>query len=122
MRTIIECFKSGNAKEKLAIFADIMSIAGVSLGTIVAGLFTLEKLDVSNVIGVKIISLIGLAIYCAYIAGFIILLTKTFLKPWGTYPGIQFLVKISFWLIFICGALFMGMTIYEFIYGFRIFV
>ncbi|HHH2461501.1 TPA: hypothetical protein ACTW52_000057 [Klebsiella quasipneumoniae subsp. similipneumoniae] len=122
MKTIFKSFINGDSKEKLAILADIMSIAGISLGTIVASIFTLEKLNINNVIGVTIISLAGLAIYCIYISSFILLLAKIFLKPWKIPPSVQFLAKCFCWLVFICGALLIGMTIYEFVYGFRIFV
>lgn len=126
MKTIFESLMSGNAKEKLAVIADIISIAGVSLVTITGSMLTLaartEKLDVGNLVGVTILSLIGLALFCCYIAVFIWGLTTIFSKPWGTPPGVQFLGKCAFWLVFICGMLFAGMTIYEFVSSFRIFV
>ncbi|MGP6442078.1 hypothetical protein ACTZGI_04915 [Rahnella aceris] len=126
MKTIFESLVDGNAKERLAIIADITSIAGVSLGTVTGGLLALtaltDKLDVGNLVGVTIISLIGLALFCFFIAGFIWILTKLFSKIWRTPPGVQLLVKCAVWLIFICFLLLAGTTFYGFISGFRILI
>lgn len=61
MKSILEVFTQGNTKEKLAVIADLTTIAGISIATIIAGLLTLvaktDKLDVGNLFGVVIISL-----------------------------------------------------------------
>lgn len=125
MKTLSESLARLKAKERLAVIADITSIAGVSLAAVTTSLFALtarKKLDVNNLLGVTIVSLIGLALFCCFIAGFIWVLTAISSKPWGTPSGIQFLAKCVAWLIFICGVLVAGITFYEFISGFRVFI
>ena len=72
MKSILEVFTQGNTKEKLAVIADLTTIAGISIATIIAGLLTLvaktDKLDVGNLFGVVIISLLGLAGVCCFVA------------------------------------------------------
>lgn len=105
MKSILEAFTQGNAKEKLAVIADLTTIAGISIATIIAGLLTLvaktDKLDVGNLFGVVIISLFGLAGVCCFVALFIWVVTKIS-KPWGAPRGVQSLVKCAIFLIFIC--------------------
>lgn len=108
MKSILEVFTQGNTKEKLAVIADLTTIAGISIATIIAGLLTLvaktDKLDVGNLFGVVIISLLGLAGVCCFMALFIWVITQMS-KPWGTPRGIQSLVKCAISLslsVFFC--------------------
>ena len=118
MKSILEVFTQGNTKEKLAVIADLTTIAGISIATIIAGLLTLvaktDKLDVGNLFGVVIISLLGLAGVCCFVALFIWVITQMS-KPWGTPRGVQPLVKCAISLIFICMFLVAVFTFYEFI-------
>lgn len=87
MKTILEALTKGNAKEKLAIIADLATIVGISIATVTASLLALvartDKLDVGNLFGSVIISLFGLAVICCFVAGFIWVVTQIS-KPWGT--------------------------------------
>lgn len=116
MKTILEGLTKGNAKEKLAVIADLATIAGISIATITAGLLALvartDKLNVENLFGAVIISLFGLAVVCCFVAAFIWVITQIS-KPWRAPRGVQFLVKCATCLIFIC---FLLMTIFTF-YG-----
>jgi hypothetical protein len=124
MKTISEAFTKGNAKEKLAIIADLATIAGVSITTITAGLLALvartDKLDVGNLFGVVIISLLGLAVVSCFVAGFIWVLTQIS-KPWGAPRGVQPLVKCAIWLVSTCMFLLAIFTFYEIISSMSIF-
>ncbi|WP_193162027.1 hypothetical protein [Enterobacter ludwigii] len=123
MKSILEAFTQGNAKEKLAVIADLTTIAGISVATIIAGLLTLvaktDKLDVGNLFGVVIISLLGLAGVCCFMALFIWVATQIS-KPWGAPRGVQSLVKCAIFLIFICMFLLAVFTFYGIISSMRI--
>lgn len=123
MKSILEAFTQGNAKEKLAVIADLTTIAGISVATIIAGLLTLvaktDKLDVGNLFGVVIISLLGLAGVCCFMALFIWVVTQIS-KPWGAPRGVQSLVKCAIFLIFICMFLLVVFTFYGIISSMRI--
>ena len=124
MKTIFEALTRGNAKEKLAVIADLTTIAGISIATITAGLLALvaktNNLNVGNLFGAVIISLFGLAVVCCFFAGFIWVATQIS-KPWGAPRGVQSLVKTSVWLIFICMFLMAIFTIYGIITSMNIF-
>ncbi len=115
----------GNAKEKLAVIADLTTIAGISIATITAGLLTLvaktDKVDVGNLFGVVIFSLFALAVAFCFVAGFIWFITQIS-EPWKAPRGVQFLVKCAFWLIFICIFMIAIYTFYEIISTMRIFL
>jgi len=123
MKSILEAFTQGNAKEKLAVIADLTTIAGISIATIIAGLLTLvaktDKLDIGNLFGVVIISLLGLAGVCCFVAFFIWVVTQIS-KPWGAPRGVQSLVKCAIFLIFICMFLLAVFTFYGIISTMRI--
>lgn len=123
MKSILEAFTQGNAKEKLAVIADLTTIAGISIATIIAGLLTLvaktDKLDIGNLFGVVIISLLGLAGVCCFVALFIWVITQIS-KPWGAPRGVQSLVKCAIFLIFICMFLLAVFTFYGIISSMRI--
>lgn len=125
MKTVFEALRTGNAKERLAVAADITSIAGVSFASIIGGLFaiggTTGKLYVGNLVFVVLSSLATLAVACGAIAIFIILLTKA-AGPWKAPPGVQPLVITAMWLIFLCLVLSSSFVYYEFISSFRIFI
>ena len=62
MQSIIDALKNGDAKARLVIVADIVSILGVSLATAVGGSFALSgKLDLENIVGVSASALLSLA-------------------------------------------------------------
>ena len=123
MKSILEAFTQGNAKEKLAVIADLTTIAGISIATIIAGLLTLvaktDKLDIGNLFGVVIISLLGLAGVCCFVA-FSIWVVTQISKPWGAPRGVQSLVKCAIFLIFICMFLLAVFTFYGIISSMRI--
>ncbi|MER5113072.1 hypothetical protein [Serratia marcescens] len=123
MKSILAALRQGNAKEKLAVIADLTTIAGISIATITAGLLTLvaktDKVDVGNLFGVIIISLLGLAGVCCFVALFILIVIKVS-KPWGAPRGVQSLVKCAIYLIFICIFLLATFTFYGFISSMRI--
>ncbi|MFJ1216957.1 hypothetical protein ACVSUH_14010 [Yersinia enterocolitica] len=124
MKTILEAWTKGNAKEKLAVIADLATIMGLSIASITAGLFTLvartDKLDVGNLFGVVISSLLGLAVVCCFVAGFIWVVAQIS-KPWGAPRGVQSLVKCAIWLSAICMFLIAIFTFYEIISSMSIF-
>jgi len=115
MKSILEALTQGNAKEKLAVIADLTTIAGISIATITAGLLTLlaksDNIDVGNLFGVVIISLLGLAGVCFFVALFIWIVTQIS-KPWGAPRGVQSLVKCAIFLIFLCMFLLAIFTFY----------
>lgn len=124
MKTILSVLAKGDAKDRLAVIADIATLAGVSVATVTAGVLTLAagagKLDVGNLFGVIILSLFGLAVGCCLIAGFIWFIVQLS-KPWGAPPGIQGLLRCAAWLIFIIVILYAVFFFYSLISSMRIF-
>lgn len=100
MRTIIEALRTGNARERLAIVADVLSIVGISLATVVGGGFALGgTLDVENVVGVVVISLLSLAgaslVLLAFLSASSVLRSRLAANPTG-----RFFLQLSLWSVF----------------------
>lgn len=108
MRSIIEALKNGDAKERLAVIADIASLVGLSVASVAGGVLAFaannNRLNVENVLGISILTLAGLAGLCCIVMLFIWLLSA-FSKPWSTPPGIKPLVKCVVWIGFIIAML-----------------
>lgn len=125
MKTVIEVLAKGNGKDRLAVIADIATLAGVSVATVTAGVLTLAagpgKLDVGNLFGATILSLIGLALGCCLIAGFIWIIVKLSV-PWAVPPVIQKLLMCAIWLAFIIIVLYSIAFFYTLISSLRILV
>lgn len=123
MKTIFETLAKGDGKEKLAVIADIATLAGVSVATVIAGILTLVagagKINAGNLLGVTILSLFGLALVCCLVAGFIWVVVA-FSKPWKAPSGVQKLVMCAIWLLFIIIILFTVSFFYSLISSFRI--
>ena len=123
MKTILATLAKGNAKDRLAVIADIATLAGVSVATVTAGVLTLVagtgKLNVENFFGATILSLTGLAVGCCLVAGFIWVIVQLS-KPWGAPRGVQSLVMCAVWLMFIIIVLFAVKFFYSLISSFRI--
>jgi hypothetical protein len=102
MQTILQALRSGNAKERLAVIADLTSIVGVSVASIVGGFFALAG---TTNLSSEISQAIVFSLFCLAIAVLVLAVFLTFL----TYlSGIQFktplvrpLLYISSWLLMI---------------------
>lgn len=125
MKTILEALRKGNAKEKLAVIADLTTIAGVSIATILASMVTLvtmtSELYLKNVFGVIIITIMGLIVICLLVAFFIFIMAEMS-QPWRTPRGFQPLIKCTVWLIFICLFLYVIFIFCDIITSFNIFL
>ncbi|MDT7309074.1 hypothetical protein [Citrobacter freundii] len=125
MTTILKTLRYGPNKERLAVIADLMSVIGVSGTTVIGGglafYATNQKINVNNLVGVAIFSLIGLAVLCCLIAGFI-LVVALMSKPWKTPPFFKLLIKSAICIVYLCLVLLAVIFFYEFISGFRILV
>jgi len=66
MKSVIKALKEGDAKERLAVIADIATLAGVSLATFSGGILALasstENLSFRTAVGSGVIAFIGLAV------------------------------------------------------------
>ena len=118
MKTIFEALRNGDAKERLAIIADITSLVGVSVASVAGGLLAIgtqnSNLNVIDIFGVTISSLIGLVFLCLLLMSFIWMLSKLS-EPWDTPPGIQFLAKCILWIFFILVILVSVAFFYSFV-------
>jgi hypothetical protein len=105
MQSIIDALKNGDAKARLAIVADIVSILGVSLATLVGGSFALSgKLDVENIVGVSASALLSLAGASLVVLAF--LASSSWLRRRISGNPIALgLLQFSLWDVF--GALFL---------------
>lgn len=100
MQSIIEALKNGDAKARLAIVADIVSILGVSLATVVGGSFALSgKLNVENVVGVSASALLSLAGASLVVLAF--LASSSWLRRrFSGNPIALGLLQFSLWAVF----------------------
>jgi len=118
MKTIFEALKNGDGKERLAIIADITSLVGVSVASVAGGLLAIgtqtTNLNVIDIFGVTISSLIGLVFLCLFLMTFIWILSKLS-GPWSTPPGVKFLAKCVIWILFILTILFGVAFFYSFV-------
>lgn len=105
MQSIFDILKTGTGKERLAVIADIVSILGVSLATVLGGAFALNaNIDVENLMGVLIGGLLSLAGASAVVALFLATSSWLGLHLSANSP-IRRLMLIALWLVF--GALFL---------------
>ena len=105
MQSIIDALKNGDAKARLAIVADIVSILGVSLATVVGGSLALSgKLDVENIVGVSASALLSLAGVSLVLLAFLASSSWIRRRISGN-PIALGLLQFSLWAVF--GALFL---------------
>jgi hypothetical protein len=103
MQTIWQALKTGTAKERLAIIADLVSIAGVSIASVAGGIFAITQaagtatlnfnhIGVATVIG--LLSLAGAVLLLAFL-----LVILAWLRSWQPrVAGVRALVLIAVWL------------------------
>jgi hypothetical protein len=104
MQTIFQTLRSGNARDRLAVIADITTIVGVSVASIVGGLLalagttSLASYEIYAVVTAIIFSLFCLAIAVIVWAGFLILLAYLSGLQFKT-PHVRSLLYFSLWLV-----------------------
>lgn len=118
MKTIIQAIKNGDAKERLAIAADIATLAGVSLATVGAGILTVSaratNMNAEAIVGVTIFTLIALVFFCLVIIIFIWIYSE-YSKNQLSHPIINFLLKFILWILFTIALLYSVALYYSFI-------
>ena len=115
MQSIASALKTGDAKTRLGIVADIVSILGVSLATVIGGSFAIAgSLDVPNILGTTIIALLCLAGACLvillYLAG-----SNWIQEKFATKPSAKVLLSIALWSTFLALVLASSFVSYEFL-------
>jgi hypothetical protein len=112
VRTIWVGLKQGDAKERLAIIADLVSVVGVSVASIIAALFAVGgKLDADTLFGVVVSGLLALAGSVVVLVLFLV--GSFYLRVLlDGYPIISFLLRLALWLVF--AAVLFGATIAAF--------
>ncbi|WP_152606707.1 hypothetical protein [Aquabacterium sp. NJ1] len=113
MQSILSALKTGDAKTRLGIVADVVSILGVSLATVIGGSFAIAgSLDVLNILGTAIIALLCLAGACAvillYLAG-----SNLIQEKFATQPAAKTLLSIALWSTFAALVLASSFISYE---------
>ena len=100
MRSIADALKTGDTRTRLAVVADLVSILGVSLATVVGGGFALNgRLDVASVVGLTITSLLSLALASVVVVCFLSAshwLRGQFQARYGYFV----LLQIALWAVF----------------------
>jgi hypothetical protein len=103
MQTIWQTLKTGTAKERLAIIADLVSIAGVSIASVAGGIFALTQaagtapLNLTHIGAATVIGLLSLAGAVLFLA--LLLVVLAWLRNWQhRVAGVQTLVLTSVWL------------------------
>jgi hypothetical protein len=100
MQTIIETLRAGDSRERLAVVADVLSIIGVSVATVVGGGFALNRtLDVENIVGVSIISLLSLAGASLVLLAFLFFSSKL-RNCTESNTTVRILLQFSLWAVF----------------------
>lgn len=100
MQSIIEALRTGDAKVRLAIVADIVSVLGVSLATVVGGSFALSgKLDVANVVGVSVSVLLSMAGASLVVLAFLAL-SSWLRRRFSMNPIALVMLQFSLWAVF----------------------
>nr|ELR5039299.1 hypothetical protein [Providencia stuartii] len=115
-KTILELFRRGNCRVKLAIIADIVTIAGVSIASIFGGILAITKnigtLSGMDIFGVALLSLLGLFIFSLCTAGFIY--AMTYLSSQLSKRGIiKDLIMVSAFALLLFFMLIIAMTYYQ---------
>lgn len=123
MKSILEALRTGSSTERLAIVADITSIVGVSLASVIGGLFAVSSktgaVNIEHLMFSVLATLATLAVAFAVVAGFILFLSKLSV-PWGTPKGVQSLIVGAAWLIFLCVFLFASYAYFLFISAIKV--
>lgn len=103
MQTIWQTLKTGTAKERLAIIADLVSIAGVSIASVAGGLFAITQaagtapLNLTQIGAATVIGLLSIAGAVLFLA--LLLVVLAWLRNWQPrVAGVQTLVLTSVWL------------------------
>lgn len=113
MHTIWEVIRDGNAKERLAVIADLVTIVGISLASIVAAIFTFDgRLDIETVFGMSIIGLLSLAGYSIVLAVFLVIsfYLSGFFEEFKTFRS---LLLFALWTLFVALTLWVGYFAYS---------
>ena len=119
MQSIIQVFKNGTGRERLATVADILSILGVSLAAVVGGALTLTtNLYVGNVIGAAAISLISLAGAALVLVGFLAV-SGWLSRRFSPSRAFVYLFQFALWTSFAALFLFAVFVWYDLISSFR---
>ncbi len=103
MQTIWNALKTGTAKERLAIIADLVSIAGVSIASVAGGIFAVSQaagtseLNFNHIGVATVIGLLSLAVAVLFLA--LLLVVLAWLRSWQPrVAGVRTLVSIAVWL------------------------
>jgi Na+/serine symporter len=115
MQSILSALKTGDAKTRLGIIADIVSILGVSVATVIGGSFALSgSPNVENILGTAIIALLGLT------ASSIVLILYLTSSSWiqvkfSAKSTIKNLLLLALWSTFLALILVASFVSYEYI-------
>jgi hypothetical protein len=103
MQTIWQSLKTGTAKERLAIVADLVSIAGVSIASVAGGVFAItqaagtDSLNLYQIGAATVIGLLSLAGGVLLLA--LLLVVFAWLRTWQPrIAGVRVLVLTAVWL------------------------
>jgi hypothetical protein len=121
MQSVIEALKNGDARVRLAIVADVVSILGVSLATVVGGSFALSgKLAVENIVGILIGALLSLAAASLVVLGFLALSARM-RQRFANNPIALRVLHFSLWSVFSALFLTAAFLSYEILSQIRFF-
>ena len=112
MKSIWQALSEGDAKTRLAVVADLVSIVGVSVASVVAAMFaTNSTLIWSQVFGFIFIGLLSLAGALLVLVGFMVVsfYIGTRLKD---HRAVRGLLLVAWWLAF--AALFLLVALYTY--------
>lgn len=92
MNDIISTLKSGAARERLAVIADIFGIGGISLAAVVGGLMALPtSIRVPELVGAVVYSLLCLALALCGVA-FVIVAVQWMWSRFASHPLVRNMV------------------------------
>jgi uncharacterized membrane protein YqjE len=113
VRTVWEALRDGNAKERLAVIADLVSIVGVSLVGAIAAMFAVEgKLDTSAFFGMAILGLLSISGGAVVLALFFVV-SFYIGAIFEEYKTFRLLLLFALWSAFAALTLWAGYYTYE---------
>lgn len=118
MKSILDDFRAGTARERLAIASDLFSIVGVSLIAVIAPILARSgPTDISDLAGISILALLSLAGFSLALAGVIV--GHGWLRHSVTGNPVAVLVLGGYWFAILAGFVYAATALYYFLISIR---
>ncbi len=118
MKSILDDFRAGTARERLAIVSDLFSIVGVSLIAVIAPILSSRgPTDINDLAGISILALLSLTGFSLALAGVIV--GHGWLRHSVIGNPVAFLVLSGYWSAVLAGFVYATTALYYFLISIR---